>query len=317
MPDKIKQADFVNKLREKIPDLKDFSDVQIMNRILKMRPELRNSIETPDDAAAAEQARLEKRSHSMVDPEYWKDHPTLGAFTRSALSALPGTGAIVGGLAATPETMGAATLAGGAIGAGAGRGLQDITNQMLGLEDTSPMQKAKNIALDTALTAATPGAMEIAKSPVSSVKMAAEDLGKTGKYMIPGRLRPFLPFLENVSEKNSSRVNREVEDAISHFRDYNTPAESVVKGSNAIKSKPDAWDTLLNETKNPPKMTGPEPNLKVDTSDLLSPYTRLGPEPILNTGGPTLPTPTTDEFLQSIENYLSPKDITYVRRGFP
>src|SRR5436190_16502522 len=109
---KISQAEFASQLRERLPELKEFSDNDLYKKVIELRPDLRDKIETPDDIAAREQNKLEIRSRSAMDPETWKQHPQLANFTRSVLSALPGTGMILGGALSTPETLGGGTIAG-------------------------------------------------------------------------------------------------------------------------------------------------------------------------------------------------------------
>lgn len=121
----------------------------------------------------------------------------------SALNALPGAGAIVGGVLATPETLGAGSIAGAAVGAGIGRGLRDLITEGLGLErPSSPASKAGRIALDTSETAAAaailPGLWEAIKTPgktVSEVVQAAHDLVEALPPVLRPNLTKFLPRL--------------------------------------------------------------------------------------------------------------------------
>jgi len=192
MPDKLmSQKDFLAKIRAEVPELEDVPDIQLMNKIFERRPELRSQIENPmagDAAAAKEQSRLQRRSQSIVDPEFWKGHPTAAAFSRAALDTVPAIGAMGGGALATPETFGTGTIAGGALGAGVGRGLRDITTQMLGLENSSPMDKAKNIGLETGIAAITPGIAEAAMHPIDTAKMAT----KAYLSKLPRRIQPWV-----------------------------------------------------------------------------------------------------------------------------
>lgn len=204
MPDPQKpmtQKDFLEKLRAEVPDLGSFDDATLMNEVFKRRPELRTRIENPmagDAAAAAAQGKAEARSRSLVDPEFWKDKPRLKGFANSVLSALPGAGAILGGAAATPETFGGGTIAGGALGAGVGRGTQDLISQGLGLSDTSPMQKVGNIALDTGVAAVTPGIAEGVMHPIDTARMGA----RAYMSLTPKGLQPYIhpEALENFAK---------------------------------------------------------------------------------------------------------------------
>ena len=123
------------------------------------------------------------------------------AFGRSALQAaldaLPGGGAIVGGALATPETVGAGTLGGAALGAGAGRGLRDLVSQGLGLErPTSPAEKGGAIALDVGQTylagKVLPWLWEVITSPGATVG-AVFDRAKIMYKILPRHLKGFLP----------------------------------------------------------------------------------------------------------------------------
>jgi hypothetical protein len=102
--------------------------------------------------------------------QYWDKHPNMRRAARGTLDTLPVAGALVGGspgaisFMAAPLSGGtsvpvsaAVTAGGAALGAGAGRGLRDLIAEHLGIEDpTSPMSKGARIALDTAITGATP-----------------------------------------------------------------------------------------------------------------------------------------------------------------
>lgn len=191
------QADFIAALKKELPELSDLSDSTIISQVFKRKPELRSQIETPDDQAAVAQAKAEARSKSIVDPETWQKHPKIAEFSRQVLNTLPGVGSAVGGLLASPETFGAGSLPGMAIGAGAGGGLRDIANSLLGLEkQKSPMQAASNIGMDAGLAAITPGAMEAIGSPIKTARELTGDLLKFSprglhKYTVPQILEEF------------------------------------------------------------------------------------------------------------------------------
>jgi len=189
---------FLDRIRQEAPELKDISDIVLMNKILERRPDLRDKIENPlagDTAAAREQARSQARSRSLGDPEWWKAHPNTSRFTRGVLDAFPGGGAMLGGALATPETFGGGTIIGGALGAGAGRGLRDLSAQVLGLEQSTPMQKATNIGVDTSIAALMPGVMEALRSPVQTARWAVGDYSKILPRRLAGWLEP--QFLED------------------------------------------------------------------------------------------------------------------------
>lgn len=115
--------------------------------------------------------------------------PQLG---RAALNALPAVGGIVGGALSTPETLGAGTIPGVALGVGAGRGLRDVLAEMFGLDQpTSAASKGGRIALDTAeaavLQGLMPGLVEAAKAPRQTVSDLIDALP------VPKWLKPVVP----------------------------------------------------------------------------------------------------------------------------
>ena len=170
---KISQAQFIQNLKVRNPALAQFPDRAIMERVLAADPTVKDKVYTPDDAAADEQARLMGEANKGT------------AFTRSVLDALPGIGGIVGGIASTPETLGAGTLPGIALGTGAGRGLRDIAAQMLGLEDTTPVEKAGNITMDSLLAATVPGTIDAIAHPIQSSRVAADMASKIPSAFTP------------------------------------------------------------------------------------------------------------------------------------
>lgn len=203
----ISQKDFADQLRKKLPELKDFTDDQIVKKVLELRPDLVDKIENPilgDQQAAIAQAKAERRSRSIVDPETWQQHPTMKQFLQSATQSMPGIGAIAGGLASTPETLGTGTIFGTALGAGAGRGAQDLLEQALGLQDTTPLEKTKNIGMDTLLTATVPGVIEAVKAPIQSARLAAKSLINAESAVLPRWMR-FLLNSEGL-EKFANKV---------------------------------------------------------------------------------------------------------------
>lgn len=114
-------------------------------------------------------------------------NPRTAAVIGSAANALPAAGAIIGGVVASPETLGAGSLAGAALGAGAGRGARDLITEGLGIEPvSSPMQKAGTIALDTAVTAAVPGAVQAARAPVRTLA----EFANAARKVIPRAFQP-------------------------------------------------------------------------------------------------------------------------------
>ena len=174
---KISQAEFVKQLKQRMPELAKYPDRIVMERVIAANPDVKDKVYTPDDAAADEQKRLMGEANKGT------------AFTRSVLDALPGIGGIVGGIASTPETLGAGTLPGIALGTGAGRGLRDIAAQMLGLEDTTPVEKAGNITMDSLLAATVPGVIEGVAHPIKSSRIGAGMAAKPLSVLTPKRWR--------------------------------------------------------------------------------------------------------------------------------
>lgn len=112
--------------------------------------------------------------------QWWQQHPNTTRVVRGTLDTLPAVGAMVGGAAATPETLGAGTAVGAALGAGAGRGVRDLIAEHLGIDSpTSPLSKASRIALDTAITAAVPAVASTAKRFLTDPKTTFADLIET------------------------------------------------------------------------------------------------------------------------------------------
>jgi len=210
MPDDQKlmsKEEFVSKLKKEVPEIASFNDNVILNEVFKRRPELRTKIENPlagDEQAALAQAKAEARSKSLVDPQFWQNHPNITGIARGSLDSLPGIGAILGGVAASPETLGAGAIAGGALGAGAGRGLRDILAQIGGLEEqTSPMRKAGNITMDTGLAAITPGLTEAAMHPVSTARDALRGYLKLAPRNLRNWIHP--EILEDLARDPESK----------------------------------------------------------------------------------------------------------------
>lgn len=176
MPQRMSADDFANKLKEKFPDLKTFSSTAIVNKVLAVRPDLVDKIENPmagDAAASAEQDRLRNQAQ------------TQSAFTRSVLDAFPGIGGVIGSMFGSP-------ILGGALGVGAGRGAEDLALQGLGLDNSTPTQKAGNIAKDVLTAGATSGVADAAMSPIRSLRTTLGDISNLEDAILPTRLRGFL-----------------------------------------------------------------------------------------------------------------------------
>lgn len=119
---------------------------------------------------------------TVVDPQptWWQQHPKTLQLARGTLDTLPAVGAMVGGAVATPETLGAGTVAGAALGAGVGRGARDLIAEHLGIDDpTTPLSKGARIALDTAITAAAPAVAGVAKRVLTAPSATLADFIET------------------------------------------------------------------------------------------------------------------------------------------
>lgn len=92
---------------------------------------------------------------SVSRPQSWWDrHPQTREVVKGALATLPVVGGTAGAMLASPGIFTSA--AGAGLGMGVGRGAEDLAKQALGLEQTSPGQKARRIAGDVALGTALP-----------------------------------------------------------------------------------------------------------------------------------------------------------------
>jgi len=152
-------------------------------------------VEFPSTMSDADIARAASRLHLKAMNEkpltvpstfdegvqaWWQQHPKTRQLAKGTLDTLPAMGAMVGGVLATPETLGGGTVAGAALGAGAGRGARDLIAEHLGIESpTSPLSKGSRIALDTAITAAVPAVANTAKRLLTDPKTTFADLIET------------------------------------------------------------------------------------------------------------------------------------------
>ena len=111
---------------------------------------------------------------------FWTQHPNAAQLARGTLNTLPMVGGIAGAAVATPETLGAGTIVGGALGTGAGQGARDLLVEALGLDSpTTPLSKGSRIALATAISAALPAAVGTAKRVLTDPKGTLADLLET------------------------------------------------------------------------------------------------------------------------------------------
>jgi hypothetical protein len=190
-PTLMSQKDFLDKLRKQMPDLSGYSDITLMNAVLKRRPDLTDKVANPmsgDVQAQQAQARAQAASKSLVSPEYWKQHPNMAGFTRGVLNSLPAAGATIGAAAAGPETLGVGSLLAAPGGAMLGRSLRDTGANYLGLENNTPGDVLKNSLSEGAISALTPGVTEAALHPIDTAKMAIGDYSR----LMPRNLRPWI-----------------------------------------------------------------------------------------------------------------------------
>lgn len=174
MPKLMTQKDFLTQLKAEFPELEAWDNKLLMKQIFERRPDLINKIENPmsgDVQAAQAQKRALGKSHEDA------------SFARAVTSSFPGIGGIVGGMAGPGSIMGVP------LGVGAGRGLQDITNQMLGIDSTTPWEKTGNIGKDVGLAMAVPAGIEMLKSPIKATKQILSDTAGLAE-----NLEDYLPF---------------------------------------------------------------------------------------------------------------------------
>jgi hypothetical protein len=153
---------------------------------------------TPAEVKPDFTATNEPPSTMLKAAAYGKDALQL------ALDALPGAGAVVGGVLATPETAGAGTLAGAALGAGLGRGLRDLIAAGLGLEKpTTAIAEGGKIAMDVGETYVAgkvlPALWEAIKAPGATVGDVVDRTRTLYKYL-PKHLKGFLPDFDELAK---------------------------------------------------------------------------------------------------------------------
>ena len=207
MPDKLmSQKDFLARLKAEVPELKDIDDNQLMMEVFNRKPDLRSKVENPLAGDASAQAAQEKAQSRATT---FAGHPKLQQIAKGLLDTIPAVGGMLGGAASTPETFGLGTLPGAALGVGAGRGLRDLISEGLMIEPkSSPIQKAKNIGMDTGLAAITPGVMTAVGNPIKTARMAAGALSSAEDAIIPKGLRSFvkMPFLEDFAQGGRPKI---------------------------------------------------------------------------------------------------------------
>lgn len=164
------------------------------------------NVEFPASMSEADisKAAAKLYADSQPPPATWTaTYPKTAAGVKAVVDALPGIGGIVGGVLSTPETIGAGTIPGVALGVGAGRGLRDLIAEGLGLDRPStPSAKAGRIVLDAGeaalAQAVMPGLIEAIKTPGRTVREVIN--------ILPERLRPWIP--EGVSKAPAAILKR-------------------------------------------------------------------------------------------------------------
>lgn len=187
--DRITQIEFVNNLKSMMPELRDIPEQAIIDNILKERPELRGKFITNQELSQQATDRMDTATAPIGEPGFWKRHPIGAALTKGTLDTIPGITSAAGAALATPETFGGGTVIGGGLGAGVGRGMRDITAQLLGLEQGSTLGNATNIGMDTGLGMILPGMFEAAKAPI---RTGRDFIRHELEFNLPPRLRRWL-----------------------------------------------------------------------------------------------------------------------------
>lgn len=187
MSDQFKQADFIKSFRADNPDLADIPDQVLMSHLFAISPQLKDQIITPDmEAATAQKNALQKANKDT-------------SFTRAVLSSLPGIGGVVGSALTGPETGGTGILLGAPLGYGAGKGLQDLIEHLLGLSETTPLQKGMNITKSVGEAGITNALLQGLSTGLQNpglLKAAGRaSLRTTGKLMNPRNWSPMLEEL--------------------------------------------------------------------------------------------------------------------------
>lgn len=167
----------------------DMDDASLEKAVLAKYPEYHDLAEPKGDTYAGP---------DTYDAGFYKSLKEQGkALAKTGLDTLPGVGAIVGGALSTPETFGAGTVPGIALGAGVGRAARDLIGHATGLDAPStPLEKAGSIAGETAVTGlvagALPGVIEGVRTPVQTLREGAEQF----KSVLPrwvGKILPSIP----------------------------------------------------------------------------------------------------------------------------
>jgi hypothetical protein len=139
---------------------------------------------------------------------------------------------MTGAAAFTPESLGTGTPLGFMLGAGAGRGVQNFLNQMLGLDNPSTLQGYQGMANDASIAGLTAGAGNAISKLPSAIKSAYSNtnlirplltralLGRTGSRL--------LEMLPDLLETEGKSVAKPVMDRSPMFADE---AESAVKAT--------------------------------------------------------------------------------------
>lgn len=139
---------------------------------------------------------------------FWDTHPRVAMGVRTALDTLPGIGGIAGAAVASPETLGTGALWGGPLGVGVGQGARDLIADRIGLEHSSPLNKAVRIGEGTALTALGPGAIEALTSPIQTLKEGAEAAEGMASHLVPKSVRQAIRILGSMGGESATSAPR-------------------------------------------------------------------------------------------------------------
>jgi len=191
MPDKISQMEFLRTFREQNPGFEDVSDNELMAGLLKRKPYLANHVETNQELS---QNIVNQNEAAGNSANYWRLHPNQAGFARAVTGSLPFGGAVIGGALGMPAPyLGAPAIAGG-LGYGGGRALEDIANNILGLNDTSLGQQFRNTAMATGVGTGMGLASELLTSPINALKAVVRG-GATVQDIMPPVHRWFTPSI--------------------------------------------------------------------------------------------------------------------------
>jgi hypothetical protein len=274
MPGPMPQQEFLAKIRAEVPELKDFPDAEVINGVLKRRPDLIDKIENPmaGDAVAAkaQQDAQNKSQQAGTFQPFMYTHPKIKALTKGALDTLPAIGGIGAGIFAAPETLGLGSPMAVALGTGVGTGARDLLAQGIGVEPySSPISKGVNIAEDSLLSKAVPDLIEAGKTPIKSLGGFVEYLQRfepkfAQKYLNPQIIDDFTNWAKSETPKPK------VTPVVSNFQtDPKVTVTDMGNVTSGQKLDPARVQKLL------PSKIDPEPKLKTPNPQPSEPNPKL------------------------------------------